>query len=106
MKMILWWSMAALMVAASIPAWAQQPKFEIADVHNSTTLRQFAVSVGPVLLDGRYIYRDATMLDLIKNAYWVTVFEAMERELGLRLVKQKRAIAVIMMDHVDEKPIE
>jgi uncharacterized protein (TIGR03435 family) len=64
--------MAAVMAAALIPAWAQQPKFEIADIHSSTTLRQFAVSVGPVLLDGLYIYRDATMLDLIRDAYGVS----------------------------------
>jgi uncharacterized protein (TIGR03435 family) len=36
----------------------------------------------------------------------VTVFEGMERELGLRLVRQKRTIPVIVVDHVDEKPIE
>jgi uncharacterized protein (TIGR03435 family) len=36
----------------------------------------------------------------------ITVFEAMERELGLRLVRQKRTIPVIVVDHVDEKPIE
>jgi uncharacterized protein (TIGR03435 family) len=36
----------------------------------------------------------------------ITVFEAMERELGLRLVRQKRKIPVIVVDHVDEKPIE
>jgi uncharacterized protein (TIGR03435 family) len=36
----------------------------------------------------------------------ITVFEAMERELGLRLVRQKRAIPVIVVDHVDEKPVE
>jgi len=36
----------------------------------------------------------------------ITVFEATERELGLRLVKQKRRIPVIVVDHVDETPIE
>ena len=36
----------------------------------------------------------------------ITVFEAMERELGLKLVKQRRSIPVIIVDHVDEKPIE
>ena len=30
----------------------------------------------------------------------------MEHELGLRLVRQKRTIPVIVVDHVDEKPIE
>jgi uncharacterized protein (TIGR03435 family) len=34
----------------------------------------------------------------------ITVFEAVERELGLKLVKQKRSIPVIVVDHVDEKP--
>ena len=36
----------------------------------------------------------------------ITVFEAVERELGLKLVTQKRSIPVIVVDHVDEKPIE
>jgi uncharacterized protein (TIGR03435 family) len=36
----------------------------------------------------------------------ISVFEAMERELGLRLVKEKRSIPVIVVDHVDEKPID
>lgn len=36
----------------------------------------------------------------------ITVFDAVEKELGLKLVKQKRSIPVIVVDHVDEKPIE
>ncbi len=36
----------------------------------------------------------------------ITVFEAVEKELGLKLVKQKRTIPVIVVDHVDEKPIQ
>ncbi len=36
----------------------------------------------------------------------ITAFEAVERELGLKLVKQKRTIPVIVVDHVAEKPIE
>jgi uncharacterized protein (TIGR03435 family) len=36
----------------------------------------------------------------------ITVFDAMERELGLKLVTQKRSIPVIVVDHVNEKPIE
>jgi uncharacterized protein (TIGR03435 family) len=36
----------------------------------------------------------------------ISVFEAVERELGLKLVKQKRSIPVIVVDHVDEKPLE
>jgi len=36
----------------------------------------------------------------------ITLFEAVEKELGLKLVKQKRSIPVIVVDHVSEKPIE
>jgi uncharacterized protein (TIGR03435 family) len=36
----------------------------------------------------------------------ISVFEAVESELGLKLVKQKRSIPVIVVDHVDEKPLE
>ena len=36
----------------------------------------------------------------------LSVFEAVEKKLGLKLVKQKRSIPVIVVDHVDEKPIQ
>ncbi len=36
----------------------------------------------------------------------ISVFEAVEKELGLKLVKQKRSIPVIVVDHVSEKPVE
>jgi uncharacterized protein (TIGR03435 family) len=36
----------------------------------------------------------------------ISVFEAVEKELGLKLVKQKRSIPVIVVDHVDDKPLE
>jgi uncharacterized protein (TIGR03435 family) len=55
-----------------IPALAQQPKFEIADVHPSTTLRAYVQSFGGVVREGRYINREATMLALIKAAYGVS----------------------------------
>jgi uncharacterized protein (TIGR03435 family) len=35
----------------------------------------------------------------------ISLFEAVEKELGLKLVKQKRSIPVIVVDHVSEKPI-
>jgi len=34
-----------------------------------------------------------------------SVFDAVENELGLKLVKEKRTIPVIVVDHVDEKPL-
>lgn len=64
--------MAALVAGSLLPVWAQQPKFEVADIHNSPTLRSFALSFGGVVLDRLYINRDATMLDLIKDAYGVS----------------------------------
>ena len=36
----------------------------------------------------------------------ISVFEAVEKELGLKLVKQKRSIPVIVVDHVNEEPIK
>jgi uncharacterized protein (TIGR03435 family) len=30
----------------------------------------------------------------------------MEQKMGLKLVKQKRSIPVIVVDHVDERPVE
>jgi uncharacterized protein (TIGR03435 family) len=35
----------------------------------------------------------------------ISAFEAVEKELGLKLVKQKRSIPVIVVDHVNETPI-
>jgi uncharacterized protein (TIGR03435 family) len=52
-----------------VPAFAQQPKFEVADVHVSTTSRFAVQSFGGVLHAGRYINRDATLLQLIGAAY-------------------------------------
>ena len=63
---------ALLSLLALVPAFAEQPKFEIADVHSSTTPRPFAQNFGSVLRGGRYVNRDATMLDLIEAAYGVT----------------------------------
>ena len=36
----------------------------------------------------------------------ISVFEALQQQLGLKLVKEKRSIPVIVVDHIDEKPIE
>jgi uncharacterized protein (TIGR03435 family) len=36
----------------------------------------------------------------------ISVFDAVQKELGLKLVKEKRSIPVIVVDHVREKPIE
>src|SRR5579863_9358954 len=57
---------------AIVPALAQQAKFEIADVHVSPTARTFAQNFGGVLREGRYVNRDATMLNLIVAAYGVS----------------------------------
>ena len=63
---------ALLSLLTIVPALAQQPKFEMADVHVSTTARGFAQNFGGVLRDGTYVNRDATMLDLIEAAYGVS----------------------------------
>ena len=36
----------------------------------------------------------------------ISFFEAIERELGLKLVKQTRNYPVIVVDHIAEKPVE
>jgi uncharacterized protein (TIGR03435 family) len=35
----------------------------------------------------------------------ITSYEAVQKQLGLKLVKTKRSVPVIVVDHVDEKPI-
>jgi uncharacterized protein (TIGR03435 family) len=47
-------------------------KFEIADVRSSATSPGFVQTFGGVLRDGMYIYRDATILNLIEEAYGVS----------------------------------
>ena len=58
-------------VLAASAVLAQQPAFEVADVHVSPTARGFAQNFGGVLRAGRYVDRDATMLQLITAAYGV-----------------------------------
>ena len=63
---------ALLSFLAIIPAFAQQPKFDLADVHASSTAYWFAEYNGGLIRDGIYINRDATILNLIRTAYGVT----------------------------------
>jgi uncharacterized protein (TIGR03435 family) len=58
-------------VFLTISAGAQQ-KFQLADVHSSTTAHNFAQNFGGVLRAGRYVNRDATMLELIQAAYGIS----------------------------------
>ena len=60
---------ALFSVLTTMAAFAQQPKFDIADVHVSTTARGFAQNFGGVIREGRYINRDVTLLKLIATAY-------------------------------------
>ena len=36
----------------------------------------------------------------------VTLFEAVDKQLGLKLVEQKRPVSVLVIDHIEEKPAE
>lgn len=65
-------SFSLLAALATMHASAQQPKFELADVHVSTTPRWFAQNNDGLVRDGRYVNRDATLLNLIEAAYGVT----------------------------------
>jgi uncharacterized protein (TIGR03435 family) len=57
---------------ALIEAFGQQPKFALVDVHPSTTAHGFVQNFGGVLREGKYVNRDATMLDLIEAAYGIS----------------------------------
>jgi uncharacterized protein (TIGR03435 family) len=63
---------ALFWLLAVVLAFAQPPKFEMADVHVSPTARTFGQNFGGVLRDGQYVNRDATMLKLIGAAYDVS----------------------------------
>lgn len=63
---------ALIGLLAVIPAPGQDPKFEAADVHVSPTARSFAQNFGGVLREGRYVNRDATMLNLVTSAWEIT----------------------------------
>jgi uncharacterized protein (TIGR03435 family) len=58
-------------VQETTPA-AQQPKFDIADVHASSTAPGFVQTFGGVIREGKYINRDVTILNLIEEAYGVS----------------------------------
>jgi uncharacterized protein (TIGR03435 family) len=61
-----------LALLAAVSGYSQERrKFEMADVHVSTTVHGAAQNVGGVLREGRYINRDATMLQLIEAAWGV-----------------------------------
>src|SRR5215831_9688942 len=59
---------------AVVPVFAQQPppKFDVADVHVSSTARGFGQNFGGVLREGHYVNRDETMLELIEAGYGVS----------------------------------
>lgn len=61
--------LALLCSLATMLVFGQPANFEVADVHVSTTARGFAQNFGGVIRAGRYINRDATMLQLITAAY-------------------------------------
>jgi uncharacterized protein (TIGR03435 family) len=61
-----------LILLTILPALAQQAKFDVADVHVSPTARNFAQNFGGVLRAGKYVNRDATMLNLISAAYGIS----------------------------------
>lgn len=65
-------SVLAQTIPPSPATAASQPKFVIADVHSSATMRGLAQSFGGVIRDGFYINRDVTMLGLIEAAYGVS----------------------------------
>jgi uncharacterized protein (TIGR03435 family) len=61
-----------LALLAAVSGYSQEPsRFEMADVHVSTTVHGATQNVGGVLREGRYINRDATMLQLIEAAWGV-----------------------------------
>ena len=61
-----------LVLSAAVSGYSQErPKFEAADVHVSSTVHGVAQNFGGVLREGRYINRDATMLQLIQAAWGV-----------------------------------
>ncbi len=64
---------ALLLLLAVAPVFAQQqqPRFEAADVRVSPTAPGFGQNFGGVLREGRYVNRDATLLNLISSAYGV-----------------------------------
>src|SRR5258708_39025289 len=61
-----------LTAVAPVLAQQQQPRFEAADVRVSPTASGFGQNFGGVLREGRYVNRDATMLNLISSAYGVS----------------------------------
>ena len=62
-----------LVLLTAVAAFPQhQQKFEVAGIYLSKTALGFVDNRGGVVRDGRYINRDATLLDLIEAAYGVS----------------------------------
>jgi uncharacterized protein (TIGR03435 family) len=36
----------------------------------------------------------------------VTIFDAVDKQLGLKLVEQKRSVPVLVIDHIEQQPTE
>ncbi len=79
-----------LMAVASAFAQPQQPRFEAADVHVSPTAPGFGQNFGGVLREGRYVNRDATMLNLIEAAYGVSEDNIADGPADLRHIQALR----------------
>jgi len=57
-----------LYLTGCLAGWAEEAHFEAADVHGSAPSRKFN-RIGPIIHDGRYEIRRATIVDLISLAY-------------------------------------
>src|SRR5215470_17985798 len=72
MKKVALLSLLAILPTTLAQTPQPEPRFDNADVHVSPTARGFVQNFGGVLREGRYVNRDATMLNLITSAYGVT----------------------------------
>jgi uncharacterized protein (TIGR03435 family) len=67
---------------------------------------QMVMGPGAVRIPGEPGQTAATVPSASEPAEGYTIFEAIEKQLGLKLEKQKRSMPVIVIDHIEQKPTE
>jgi hypothetical protein len=102
---------------------ADNPKFEIADVHVADKLSaNFQFPSTSSLRGTRYEFRHATMVDLVNNAYGVSVEKVLDGPSWIEMDKfdifakapadtkadavQKRPVEALVIDHIEQKPLD
>ena len=86
-------------VPVGAPKWLDSEKFDIhAKISNDSGMKN------PPLVPFTRVRDPDTSASVPNGA--VSVFDAVNHQLGLKLEKQKRPLPVLVIDHIEQKPTE